>query len=206
MKWLKALGRFFSEASKKLVSWASLGRGLEAVTTDSARTLSSAVDRLVSGGDVGAFGAAFRAEIKQAYIQQYLSGIGGLQAMTKADWGSIGGSLADQYRYLSGFLGDIESGKLSEEQIRARAGMYLNSSREAHERAKGKTARRLGMTHEIWVLGEAEHCDDCLAFAEEGPQPKGHFPMPGAGQTQCLTNCQCHKEYVNPETGDSYGG
>ena len=44
-------------------------------------------------------------------------------------------------------------------------------------------------------MGVAEHCPDCISFAAEGWQPIGHFPTPCDGSTQCLVNCQCHKEY-----------
>lgn len=148
--------------------------------------------------NAGDFGALFREEIKREYIRQYLLGIGGRGQMTAADWGSIGGMLREQYRFLDGFLAEIAAGDLTEAQVMARARMYINSAREAYERAHGKVAGKLGATEELWVLGVAEHCDDCLALAAEGWQPVGTFPIPGDGSTQCLTNCQCHKEYRDP--------
>ncbi len=93
---------------------------------------------------------------------------------------------------------------LPEEQIRARVGMYVNSAREGYERAHERNAKALGMTEEKWELGEAEHCDDCVAYAAQGWQPIGTFPNPGDGSTQCLTNCKCHVIYQNPETGARY--
>jgi hypothetical protein len=160
----------------------------------------------VAGGNLSPadFAALFREEIKREYIRQYLLGIGGRQQMTAADWGSIGGMLREQYGHLPGFVDAIASGELSEAQIMARARMYINSAREAYERAHARNAEALGMTEESWNLGAAEHCPDCLAFAAMGWQPIGTFPEPGAGATVCLTNCQCTKSYRNPDTGAMY--
>lgn len=145
----------------------------------------------------------FREEIKGEYIRQYLLGRGGREQMTQADWGSIGGMLKEQYSHLPDFQAALESGELSEAQIAARAQMYVRSSREAYERAHERNAEDLGLSEEKWVLGEAEHCEDCLEYAGMDWQPVGTFPTPGDGSTRCKTNCQCHKLWRNPETGQT---
>ena len=121
-----------------------------------------------------------REQIKREYIRQYMLGRGGRGSMTAVDWGSIGGMLREQYRYLDDFARLVADGTLSEGQIRARAAMYVNSAREAFERGK---ARALGI-------------------------PAGELPaMPGDGSTICLTNCNCdwvHEE-VQGEVGDPIG-
>lgn len=189
-------GRFLSRArALELVQ-----QSIDASGIASDQLASYAASGALSAADYGSF---FREEIKREYLRQYLLGIGGREQMTAADWGSIGGMLREQYGWLQGFLDEIASGNLTEAQIMARARMYLNSAREAYERAHAKTAVAGGMTEELWALGEAEHCPDCLAYAAEGWQPVGTFPEPGDGSTQCLTNCQCHKAYRNPETGAS---
>jgi len=150
------------------------------------------------------FGDSLRDELKREYIRQYLLGIGGREQMGPRDWGSGGGMLKEQYKHLDGLIAEIKDGNLTEEQIRARVGMYVNSAREGYERAHERNAKALGMTEEKWELGEAEHCDDCVAYAAQGWQPIGTFPNPGDGSTQCLTNCKCHVIYQNPETGARY--
>jgi hypothetical protein len=177
--------RFINDAGK-FISWREV-LGYSAQSAEqSAAAMARVAGALASGGPLGSFGAAFKAEIKGEYIRQYLLGIGGINRMTQADWGSIGGSLTEQYKYIPGFLEDIASGKLTEAQIAARANMYINSSREAFERAKAKCARELEMTEELWVLDGGEHCEDCLTNEGMGPQPVGTFPKPGSGATQCL--------------------
>ena len=105
-------------------------------------------------------------EIKGEYIRQYLLGRGGLEQMEQADWGSVGGMIAEQYRpYLTNFAGEVSG--LSEGQILVRARMYINSAREAFERGK---ARSQGM-------------------------PFGALPAyPADGQTVCLTEDRCSWE------------
>ena len=152
---------------------------------------------LVAGALTGqSWMSSFRAEIKGEYIRQYLSGIGGRKMMTKADWGSIGGMLKEQYGYLNGFYDDIIAGRLTEGQIRARMAMYINSAREAHERAHGKSAMKWGADEVAWILNPAAAtCPDCEERALLGwmrMNKDGSFPSidgpawPGDGSTVCL--------------------
>jgi len=140
-----------------------------------------------------------RAEIKSEVIRQYMLGRGGRAQMTAKDWGSCGGIIADQFRYLKDFAKLVADGKLSEAQIRARAAMYVNSAREGFER--GQARANADAKDVIWVLGpvKTEHCADCMAFADMGWQLVADDPyqgaIPGSGHTECLTACQCTLEY-----------
>ena len=43
-----------------------------------------------------------------------------------------------------------------------------------------------------WVLGVAEHCEDCLMLAANSPYTKWNLPTtPRAGATVCLSKCKC---------------
>ena len=124
--------------------------------------------------------------------------------MAAEDWGSIGGMLKEQYGWLKGFYQEVLAGDLSEAAIAMRARMYINSAREAYERALGRVAARAGMDEESWATGfvRTEHCEDCLGYEAEGWQEIGHFPTPGDGSTICLTSCHCSKHYRKASTGD----
>jgi len=135
-----------------------------------------------------------RRQIKDAYVNQYMLARGGRHNMTQADWGRVGGMIRGQYRYLNDFARDIDAQKLSEAQVRARARMYINGSTRAFERAKsdslglpdlgqypgdGQTICRTNCQCHLeyeetetewrvtWVLGEAEHCPDCVTLSEQ---------------------------------------
>ena len=190
-------GRFMLRS--EVLAWVEESLDASTVATD--QLAQFVIDGVVSPAD---FGLLMRQELKEEYIRQYLLGIGGRAQMTPADWGSIGGMLADQYRYLDRFVDEIATGELPPGSLLLRVRMYVNSAREAYERAHLKNANALGMVEENWVLGDAEHCSDCVAFAGMGWQPIGTFPFPGEGATECLTNCKCHKIYRDPASGRMY--
>lgn len=138
-----------------------------------------------------------REEIKAVYIQEYLI-VNGSTNMSPTDWGRLGALIKDQYKYLDGFAADI--GNLSAEQIKARMDMYINSSRSAYAAAMENLEALNGATHMRWVLGETEeHCEDCLGYVNQGWVPIGELPLPGDGESKCLTNCVCSVEYGNGE-------
>lgn len=140
-----------------------------------------------------------RDEIKDVYIQQYVAAKGGLSQMTQRDWGSIGGMLRDQYRYLDRFARQVADGEVPASRVATRARLYTTSSKEAFERATQRVMVAGGMTEVHWRLHPAEHCEDCVAFAAMGWQPIASRPygdaIPGSGHTRCLTNCACTLSY-----------
>jgi hypothetical protein len=160
-----ATGRFVS--ADQVLTWAQ-----EAMAA--AGDVGSAATALLVNGQlaVGEWQTIVRQELKDSYIQQYVLGKGGLEQMAAADWGSIGGMLAEQYRYLDAFAAEIAAGNLSAAQIEARLGMYFESANEAYERANAR------------AYGVPELPD-----------------YPGSGNTVCLTRCGCHWEFAETEGG-----
>ena len=135
-----------------------------------------------------------RQDLKNLYIQNYILGRGGKVQLGPADFGSIGGMLREQYRYLDAFAKELAAGTVTPAQAAMRAEMYARSAKEAHER--GKARAWSDADEERWKVNPAlENCSDCLDFQGQGWQPRGTFPMPGAGETRCLTNCGCELEY-----------
>lgn len=157
-------------------------------------------DGMLSPGD---WRAMMRQYIKDEYIRQGVLGRGGRAQMAAEDWGSIGGMLKREYRYLDAFTDEVATGELSEAQIRVRSAMYINGAREAFDRADTKSAKIAGMTEERWITDPSkENCPDCLAFEAEGWKPIGYFPAIASGATQCLSNCCCRKEFQAVETAE----
>lgn len=202
-QWVNGSSRFLSRNT--VLGWIEESLATSVSVSD---TLSEMVaNGLISPAD---WHNVMREQLKYEYIRQYLLGYGGYNRMDARGWGSIGGMLSEQYGYLGNFLDDIASGNLTEGQIRARAAMYFNSSREAYERAHERVAREWGADEEAWNLGVADHCDDCVVFSEMGYQPIEEDAFggayPGSGATTCLTNCHCYKSYRNSRTGESFEG
>ena len=164
-------------------------------------------EKLVNGDITRAqFSELLRAELKGEYIRQYMLGRGGYEQMTFKDWGSIGGSLAEQYRYIDGFIDDILSGNFTPKQLASRSGMYSNSAREAYSRARDRTMRDWGADEESWYVTSGNSCVDCVDYEADGWQSFGYFPEPTDGTTVCLTNCRCGKVGRNSKTGIEYEG
>lgn len=136
---------------------------------------------------------AFAQEIKALHITMTVIGGGGRDQITNRQWGTVGANLKKEYKALNGFVKDIEDGKLSEKQIYARSGMYANAVWKSFWASRTIKAESK-FTQERRVLRPAEHCVDCIDFANRGWQPIGSLPNPGE-QSRCLSNCRCIKEY-----------
>lgn len=107
--------------------------------------------------------------------------------------------------YLLGFLDDIaggrygEMGDLSTAQIENRVKLYINKMRGT---VNSSWLDSSGPSDEwYWRLGgNEEHCTSCpelAAMSEDVPFLTSDLPtVPGAGGTECLTNCLCHLERV----------
>lgn len=195
-------GRFLSRARAQELLDQSRTTGQDEVTR---------LAGLLAGGqiDPADWRLRMRGEIKAEAIRQYLLGRGGRAQMTHSDWGRVGGIISDQYRYLdrneSSFYAQVLAGELNEGTIAHRSRMYINSTREAYERALIARLRGSPFDEERWFLGAAEHCTDCSDLAARGWVPKGSLgTVPGAGQTACLTSCQCTLRYRESATGDVF--
>jgi hypothetical protein len=126
-------------------------------------------------------------ELKDAHLAQAMFAVGGKRNMTQENWGRVGGTLANEYRYLNQFAIDIQNGSVSEAQALARIKQYGNATQQSYW-------REYTLVSEIiyWNLHPAEHCGDCLSLAGGSPyKPKDLNNVPGDGNTQCRGNCKC---------------
>lgn len=202
-KWNEAAGRYQDIKTGQFMARSKI-LGFVSSSIDASSIAVDQLSELFSNGQLSStdWRSLMRQEIKEEYIRQYLMGKGGASQMTQADWGSIGGRLANQYRYLENFYNELQD--LSPAQIAARSKMYISSARQAFEKARETVISNLGYDQEQWILDGGEHCGDCVSFSGMGWQPLGTFPIPGDGSTQCLSNCLCHKEYKRSEDGTVY--
>lgn len=201
-RWLDRLGRWWNGTVGKVVPRLQVRHWADR-SIDAAPVAEWAAELADGSLTVAEWESRMRAEIKKEAIRQYIVGRGGLDKMTAKDWGSIGGVVGDQYKYLNRFAREIADGKLTEGQIRRRMEMYINSTREAYERAARRAAADANYDEVRWRLGVAEHCEDCVAFASLGWRPVKPWPfkngqreaLPASGDTRCLTNCRCSLDY-----------
>ena len=137
-------------------------------------------------------------EIKDGWIVSANIGRGGREMMMYADWGRTGGRLQYEYARLRMFAEQIDLGLLTDAEILARAQLYANATRLGYWDGLTSAKMDSGFTHEQRFLNPAEHCEDCVVYADMGIQPIGTLPEPGDA-SECGRNCKCTKEYYKPE-------
>lgn len=163
-----------------------------------------------------------REELKHEYIRQYLLGRGGRDQMTSVDWGSIGGSLVEQYKYLDGFA-DVVGG-LTEGQIKVRTFVDLVAlARLGDGRSAGWVELSNGYSVALGSLvgngrlasgvqRAAMYVNSAReAFYRARARALGFSPdqlpyQPADGGTACLTRCNCDWEYVPVQEDDQLIG
>ena len=127
------------------------------------------------------------AELKDAHLAQAMFAVGGRANMSDANWGRVGGTLADEYRYLANFANEIAAGTVSEAQALARIRQYGNATQASYWREYKLVSEVI-----YWNLHPAEHCGDCLTLAGGSPHKANELnQVPGDGNTQCRGNCKC---------------
>ena len=135
-------------------------------------------------------------DLRNMHLQNAAIGRGGWANLTDPDLRKIEDGLRFQYEHLDGFANDIVNGKLSPEQIKARAQLYAQSGRAAYWDANTTTQSDTGYTEERRIaIGDKGTCTPCNDLEALGWQPIGSLPNPGGEPCDGLTNCRCTKEY-----------
>ena len=144
--------------------------------------------------DVNEWRDATRAQLKTIHATQAAKAVGSFDQMDKASWGRVGGKLQYQYKRLENLATQIDDGKqLLDGRFTQRVDMYGRAGYSTYTETKREGEAERGMTEERRVLGNAEHCNDCVEYAAEGWQPIGTLPK--IGDSICLVNCRCHFEF-----------
>lgn len=131
--------------------------------------------------------------LRREYLQNAALGAGGWDRLTQADYGRIGGKLRAEYARIANLAEQVAAKEVTLPQALNRVHMYQGGARRMFyetERGHLPGAGQGKATIERRVLGEAEHCGDCIAFYDEGWQPVGALPVPGA-ESECDGNCRC---------------
>jgi hypothetical protein len=106
-------------------------------------------------------------------------------------------AIRDQLAFLRDRAQAISSGiQKIDGSLRQRAGLYANAARSAFWQVRTRIHDATGDDEERRELGDAEHCEDCIGYAEMGWQPIGTLPEPGEASV-CRSRCKCGKSYRN---------
>jgi hypothetical protein len=149
-----------------------------------------------------------RSFIDTAYREAYLQGLkaqghGSMRGargtklsptdqLTREDLAWIKSASDEEMRYWTRFMkamrGDEEE-YLSDQQTR-RLDMYISTVDSLFDAGRVQGAGDWMIID--WVLGDAEHCPECLYLAKHSPYTKETLPCtPRSGCTRCLSNCKC---------------
>jgi hypothetical protein len=183
--------RWYNTATGQFVSEQAVTDEMRVHQTATYSTLDNLTRQLYSGGitleqwQIGVTG-----ELRDAHLAQAMYAVGGRNNMGFDNFGRVGGTLADEYRYLANFANDIASGNVSEATALARIRQYGNSTQQSYWREySNATPNNQKIT---WKLNPAEHCSGCLDLAAGSPYTSATLPTyPGAGATPCRGNCNC---------------
>ena len=140
-----------------------------------------------------------REALKAAHIQAAVLGQGGRNALSPSDYGRIGQKLRQEYRYLERFVRDLLDGAVSSAHAINRIGLYAESVRSSYW--EGTTVRQGQQGYSLMrriLDGQAQHCQDCIGYAQRGIVPIGSLPMPGQ-RCECRARCKCTIEYLRQQ-------
>lgn len=194
-RWNAGAGRYIDPATGRFVPKQAEVRALDQRIQAGVSQVQAVSAAMMRGTvSVEEWQMAVAVELRRMHTQAAALGRGGWAQMTPRDWGRVGRKLRDEYAYLNGFAQDLASGALSEAQINARLGMYVNGIWSRYWRGASGAMEEAGMTEERRLLTPAEHCADCEGYAAQGWQPLDSLPEPGEGSV-CGHNCRCIKVY-----------
>ena len=155
-------------------------------------------ERVASGKITpNAFGIKLQAKIRRwhsraAFLGRRLAGVPGAINGNDRRYGiSVA---AGEAVFVRRFVNDIRSGRYEGQAgVVARAKMY---ARRVGGTANEAWAGSLHPEEEVWwMLGPSENCETCLTLSKGSPYLAYKLPTyPKAGDTICLTSCECHLE------------
>lgn len=134
-----------------------------------------------------------RITTKSIHLYSAALGRGGFEQMSASDWGRIGPTIRNQYKYIDRFALQIENGYTLDGRFLRRVELYAQSGRVTYHVQDGRMHKDNGYEEERSILHAADHCDECVGEADAGWQPIG--TMIPIGERQCLSRCACSVEY-----------
>ena len=180
-------GQFASKAQVEALTERYIGRSKDKISDLADLLLSKAIN-------VSTFERAVANQLKEAHINSYALGKGGVKQLTQRDYGIMGAELKKEYQYLRNFSQEILQGKLSPDQIRSRLSMYADALHGSRELGALEGHRAAGYIWEKRSLHSSESCADCIRYQGQGWMPLGTLPNPG-DRCRCRSRCRCSKSF-----------
>ena len=206
-------GRYTREATGRFVARSKIVELMERSVQGRERRLYVGARRAVAGEiSPNVWLSRTRIMLKRQYLQDAALAAGGWDKLTPADYGRIGGRLRSQYRRLAGMAEEIRAGTISEAQAVNRMTMYVGEARREfydveRERRPPPPPGKTRLERRLLAAKDSGNCEDCLRYYDQGWQPSGTLPVPGA-ESVCMGNCRCDLaiKVVDTERADAMVG
>ena len=135
---------------------------------------------------IGEFNKGAHDTISKSFRKSYAAGLKGTLGPGDDEW--LRRATEAEFGYARKFGEDVKAGRGM--AISRRAKMYGQTLHGSYWNA---WVEKLPDSARIeWVLGKAEHCEDCIILAANSPFTKWNLPTtPKSGATICRSHCKC---------------
>lgn len=197
-RWLPTAGktgRFYDQQTHRFVTQLRVREAIDDFLVNRSKGVNVLCDQYRSGEiTLDEWRERMRAENRIVHVNAAVMARGGRDQMTPADWGRVGREVRKANEYLEKFTMDVASGKWPlDGRFNARAKMYVEAARAAHENERRRMSANAGLTQARRIQHSQEPCDDCTEEARKGWQPINDIrPI---GDSRCRTHCLCTIEY-----------
>lgn len=221
-------GRFRDARTGRFVTWTAVRMILDE-TLESARLDVRALSERLRAGQITLqeWQRDMERQIKTAHLAAYALERGGLQNMTQADYGRLGGLLfnpggsleggtAGQYAYLRRFARQIERGLPLDGNFLRRTDQYVKAARKTYHTAERQEMVSKGFDEAARLRFPGDSC----STTESDGQRQGCIELGGLdagsldfvpiedvvmiGDAVCHANCRCQLLYRNSRTGEVF--
>lgn len=199
--WNANANRYVDLITGQFVSFVDVRNALEFNITASQSIMKALTQQLIDGTlSIADWQLDMMEQIKILHTSSAAAARGGWAQMTQSDWGFVGQKIRAQYEYLQNFALEIQNGKqLLNGSALVRAELYGQAGRGTYEDMRRRAEALLnGMTEEMRVLGEADHCEDCLNYAGTWAPIN---TLPRIGDSICIVNCHCKFRFRRKDGG-----
>lgn len=195
-KWSEKKGLYIYKSSGQAVKFSVIKSAFEKVIAVSSGRMEALTAQLIGKRiSLAAWQLGMSVQVKLLHMSSAAAARGGWTRMSPADWKYANSLAKNQMKYLKNFAKQIRTKKQPlDGRALSRTRMYAEAGRSTFEQVRRRfEAVSNGKKEEKRELGAADHCKDCVRYANMGWQPIG--TLPPIGQSICLTKCHCKFVY-----------
>jgi hypothetical protein len=190
-------GRYYTQHPFRPVSQEALRDLLDGLVLREELAIVDLIEALHAGKIAPAvFQQRMQVQLRRLHINYRSLGAGGYRNLSPGDLRKIGATLQYEFDRLASFIQQIINGQSTLRQSQVRAQMYIGTARIQYWQAVSEHLQAPpGMVViKRRMLNPADHCRDCVSYADRGWTLPNDTPSPGIGSA-CRSNCKCYEIY-----------